>query len=144
MSNYRVHLVVDREAGERLQALPLGEPAWIVDSPKNHGDIAELWRVRPDPSHLTGITAFEDDLSAAPEMLAISVLADIDLHHGVYSHQPPYDVLRVIGARRSAELLSEAAEFGLTEVRGADSEFEVYRPEMTEPEAPRASCPLSQ
>lgn len=68
---------------------------WIVDTPSNKPVAQRLWKDRPNESHLTGITTFNDVEFSSPEELLIGELASIDLHHGAYSADPPYTVIDV-------------------------------------------------
>src|SRR5258708_4065967 len=78
-SPYKVIVVVDPEFGERLTELPVEVPVWIVDTPINTSVAHRLWQERPQPTHLTGITTFQGDLSASPEAIFIDELDMIDL-----------------------------------------------------------------
>lgn len=106
---YRVHVVLESTYGERLRELAQDEPVWVVESEMNHPVIIALRQERKGRSHLDGITSFEDDASISPQEQFISMLSTIDLHHGDYSHEPPYSVLDVIGIPWSSEI-QEALE----------------------------------
>jgi hypothetical protein len=71
---YRVHVVVDPHYGERIRNLPIGEPAWIVDSPDNHPVIQALWQERRSLDESRGVTSFKYDPDATPESWLISIL----------------------------------------------------------------------
>src|SRR5713226_8715809 len=88
---------IDRAFGDRLTALEPRAPLWIVDTSVNRGAAERLRTERPAESHLTGITLFKDDDGLSPEQLLLSELETIDLHHGIYSADPPYTVLEVRG-----------------------------------------------
>ena len=104
---YRVCIVVDRNFGERLAELARGVPVWIVDTPSNKAVAQRLWKERPNESHLTGITTFDDTESSSADELLIAELDSIDLHHGVHSATTPYTELEVLGAR-----LTDTAQAG--------------------------------
>jgi hypothetical protein len=112
---YRVHVVVDPHYGERLRALPAGEPVWVVGSPDNRPVIEALWRKREGSSHRNGITSFSYDPNGTPEAWLIGELPAIDLHHGEYSHNPPYSVLNVIGVVWSEPIGEKLGQLGFAE-----------------------------
>ena len=109
---YRVCIVVDRNFGERLAELARGVPVWIVDTPSNKAVAQRLWKERPNESHLTGITTFDDTESSSADELLIAELDSIDLHHGVHSADPPYTELEVLGARLTDTAKQALAAYG--------------------------------
>ena len=129
MPRYRVHLVVDRAFRAGEWQLPLNEPVWIVETAENRHYVTESTKARPGQDHLTGVTPFNDSPESTPEDLAVRMFSTIDLHHGEYSAEPPYDALRVIGARLSPDLVAAAGAFGLSEVNGRDFDFELRLPQ---------------
>jgi len=109
---YRVHVVVDPAYGERIRVLPTDEPVWVIDSAGNHSVIRSIWEERDGRKVLGGITSFTFDPAAGPEDWLIAELAVIDLHHGELSHDPPYSVLNVIGAKWSDRIQRELGGLG--------------------------------
>lgn len=120
---YRVHIVVDPHCGERIRNLPAGEPAWIVDSVDNHPIIQAVWQEHRDLNELTGITSFRFDPDARPEDWLVSMLGEVDLHHGEYSHDPPYSILDVIGASWSERIQAELDKYGFFEHEASPEGF---------------------
>jgi hypothetical protein len=109
---YKVRIVVDREFGERLLALPRGEPVWIVDSPANEPVVQQLWNDSPDESHLTGITAFKDMEASSPEQMLIAELGAIELHHGPDSANPPFTLIEVLGTPLTDNTKNALIQYG--------------------------------
>ncbi len=62
--------------------------------------------------HLTGITSFKYNSETAPDDWLIGILSPVDLHHGEYSHDPPYSILNVIGVEWSEKIQEELSRFG--------------------------------
>ena len=124
---YRVHVVVDPHYGERIRDLPVGEPAWVVDSIDNKPIIRTIWQQRKTTEKIEGITSFVVDGNATPEDWLISELYTIDLHHGELSHNPAYSVLNVVGIGQSDRLRKALAEIGLTEIKNTADGFEARR-----------------
>lgn len=109
---YKVHVIVDRAFGERLREIPVGEPAWIVDTDVNHEAYEAVGRERKSVNHLEGLSAFTVDSRKTPEDWLICEIATIDLHHGEWSHFPPWSVINVIGTSWSQRIQAELSGFG--------------------------------
>jgi len=112
-----------------LAELPRGVPVWIVDTPSNKPVAQHLWKERPNESHLTGITTFDDMESSSPEELLIAELDVIDLHHGPYSADPPYSVLEVLGTQLTDSVEHALAAYGFDQFRENPSGFTAIRRE---------------
>jgi hypothetical protein len=110
LSRYKVWLVVDPAFGERLTLLPVDQPVWIVDSAVNVPVMHRLRSERRTGGHLTGITSFVGAGSSNDDVL--EQIDSIDLHHGVYSADPPYSEIEVIGAAPSDEVIRRLEELG--------------------------------
>jgi hypothetical protein len=110
-----VHVVVDPEYGEHLRNLPAGEPVWIVDSQVNRSAVNLSATERNERDHTTGITRFRFNPDETPEDWLIEELWTIDLHHGPYSHDPPYAWLNVIGTSWSTSIQEALDELGFFE-----------------------------
>jgi hypothetical protein len=124
---YRIHVIVDASSGERIRDLPIEEPRWVVESADNLPIVQALWRERKTTNHLEGITSFKVDSKATPEDWLVSELSSIELHHGEFSHNPPWSVLNVIGVRWSERISSELGQFGFTEHVDTAIGFEAKR-----------------
>lgn len=108
---YRVHVVVDPHYGALILDLPVDEPAWIVDSPNNRYFIKKAVEVHRDIEHWAGITSFKFVDREKPDDRFINILWSVDLHHGEYSHDPPYSILNVIGVEWSEKIHEELGTF---------------------------------
>ncbi len=124
---YTVHVVVDPEFGERLREIPLGEPVWIADTEVNRPAYEAVGRERNPESHLVGLSSFKVERAARPEDWLISELAEIELHHGEYSHDPPWSRINVIGAKWTERIQKELARFGFTAHRATREGFEATK-----------------
>ncbi len=128
---YSVALVVDPAYGDRLGALAVAMPVWIADTPTNRAAAEALWRRAPSsiPHTASGaITTFQVQPSESRSAWARSILGDIDLHHGEYSHMPPYSALEVIGTEVTDDLREALSEYGLTEVESREDGFRASTP----------------
>ncbi len=124
---YRVHVVVDPLYGEKLGRFPSDEPIWIVDTEVNRPVVERLRRERKICNNLEGITSFKTSTDKSREDIFLEELATIDLHHGEYSHDPPYSVLNVIGAACSGTLKEALKEYGFTEYERTAEGFMTWK-----------------
>jgi hypothetical protein len=130
---YKVFVVVDRQFGERLSDLEQGVPIWIVDTPTNKPVVERFWKERPDEDHLTGITTFKDAASLSAEDKLLSLLDTIELHHGVYSADPPYTVLEVFGSQLTDNAKNVLSEYGFDKFQITSTGFASSRPKALDP-----------
>lgn len=121
-SSSRVHLIVAPEYGERLTALPPGEPAWVADTPSNKLVIQRMWS-----QEWKGITSFQVAPTATPEDWLLSVLDEVELHHGEYSQSPPYSTLQVVGTGLSRRLRTELESYGFKQFKEAPDGFLAHK-----------------
>ena len=129
---YRVALVLNQNFGE----VPLSELSkrihvWICGSPENKRATETVWAGQKEPSIEFGVTTFNYDPKEAPEQIVIDRLADIDLHHGEYSHTPPWTALEVIGAKASQEVTEALSEYGAERIETTGAGFVAYRNNQT-------------
>jgi hypothetical protein len=125
---YRVFVVVDREYGERLAEIAQKGPVWVVDTPANSAVAQRLWSSTLSHSHLNGVTTFKTRGDSSPEDTLIRELETIDLHHGVYSANPPYTILEVIGTEITERVKTELSEFGFDHFEPTLEGFRAIRP----------------
>jgi len=130
---HRVFVVVDRAYGERLAQLAKIGPVWIVDTPVNRTVAQEIWDTHPNRSYLGGVTTFKFPDGSSSEEILINELDKIDLHHGIYSANPPFRVLDVIGASVTARLKAELREFGFDNFQETPQGFRATRPIPDDP-----------
>jgi hypothetical protein len=122
LSRSKVHVIVAPDYGERLTGLPLGEPAWVADSPPNKSVLQRMWSQQRE-----GITSFQIAPTATPEDWLVSILDEVELHHGEYSQSPPYSALRVVGAALSRRLQEELESYGFKQFEDAPGGFLAHK-----------------
>jgi hypothetical protein len=129
LKSYRVAIVVDAAFGARLAALAERVHVWIRSSPANLAAAESVWRSRTNlPSSLdAGARTFTCAAGASPEEALLGVLESVDLHHGEYSHDPPWSVLEVLGCAPTAAVEVAAAEYGARVEPGPPAHFEIVR-----------------
>jgi hypothetical protein len=130
---YKVFVVVDRHFGEKLSDLEQGVPVWIVDTPTNKPVVERFWKERPNEDHLTGITTFNDAALLSAEDNLLSHLDTIELHHGVYSADPPYTVLEVFGTQLTDSAKNVLFEYGFDKFQITSTGFVTSRPKALDP-----------
>ena len=125
---YRVAIVVDPDFGPRLSSLAERLPVWVcaTDENRRHAErsrAARSWRYGED-----GVTTFRVGESDTPEAMLIGVLYMVDLHHGEYSHAPPWDTVEVFGVAATHAIREALAEYGVTEFHDTPEGFRFSRP----------------
>jgi hypothetical protein len=125
---YSVSIVLDRSYGPFLRELLKGGPVWVVDSPANRDCAQQLWSEFPAHNHLDGITVFKSGEGRSPEQILIDNMETIDLHHGIYSANPPYTVVRVVGSTLTPQVKQTLASFGFDSFTITSEGFDAVRP----------------
>ena len=109
---YGVFVIVDPNFGERLREIPIGQPVWIAGTPVNQAAYNTIGKERNITDYRIGLTSFVVNMKATPEEWLVSEIATIDLHHGEYSHKPPWSIITVIGTCWSERIKEELERFG--------------------------------
>jgi hypothetical protein len=90
----------------------------VPDTPVNKPVIERMWaQKRP------GVTSFRVDLNSGPGDWLCSILDQIELHHGEYSHLQPYSELWVIGTGISSDLRKELESYGFKKFEATPDGF---------------------
>ena len=87
-----------------------------------------LWTEFPDRDHLEGITLFRTEAQSTPQQVLIEEINTIDELHGVYSADPPYTVIQVIGCDLDSAVEQSLAGFGFDSFNLTPDGFEARRP----------------
>jgi hypothetical protein len=124
---YSVSIVLDRSYGVRLRELLNAGPVWAVDSPANRDCAQQIWAEFPARNHLHGITLFKTEYPS-PEQMLIDQMGTIDVHHGVYSADPPYTALSVVGSTLTPQVRQVLGSFGFDSFTVTDEGFRAVRP----------------
>jgi len=130
---YKVFLIVDPSFGELLSSLPPHVPVWIIESDLNSPVVERLRQERAEESHLQGITTFKQKAKLSSEEQAISMLEQVDLHHGEFSTHPPYSILEIIGCTATDVLKQELQEYGLGVSEFSEKSFIATRKVQAQP-----------
>ena len=108
---HEVAIVVDRDFSSRLSELAGTMHVWVCDTPSNRAVSEAIWDDNPIYDLESGVTTFNfpAEVSAAENVLA--VLGEVDTHHGQYSHDPPWSVIRVVGCIPNKDLIAAFTSF---------------------------------
>src|SRR6266849_3515908 len=110
-------------AGERLFSIAARMPDWIADTPRNRSAVEQHRARHPGQSGTEGVTTFKVDPNATSEDWCAQVLTNVDLHHGRYSHNPPYSVVEVFGATLTPTLRTALGDLGFHLFTARDDGF---------------------
>ena len=124
---YSVSIVLDREFGARISELLESGPVWVVDSPINRDSAQKLWAEFPSRNHLDGASIFKAALDASPAQTLFNNMETINLHHGVYSANPAYTAVNVIGCNLTSEIQEFLAAFGFNSFKRTNHGFQATR-----------------
>lgn len=123
-----VAVVVDPAYGDKLLDLAARLHVWIIDTPVNKAAAQVLWSQDGRIHSLdSGVTTFSAFVVRRPDEIVASMLETIDLHHGEYSHSPPWSVLEVYGASPSPSLAAALADYGFTDISPTPDGFRASR-----------------
>jgi hypothetical protein len=86
-----------------------------------------IWAEPGEYSLESGVTSFPQD-GEMPEELFADVVADIEIHHGVWACRPPWTVLHCYGIGLSATVRESLAEYGVNHVEARGDHFVATRP----------------
>lgn len=125
---YSVCVVLDREYGTRLSVLLEVGPVWVIDSQTNREVALKIWEEFPTRDEMDGITVLKAANDRTLEEVLINEFGTIDLHHGPYSADPPYTVIRVIGTSLTEKIKGALSEYGFDSFDIANDGFHAVRP----------------
>jgi hypothetical protein len=125
---YTISVVLNREYGAGLRELLDNGPVWAIDSPANREVAQAFWTEFPCRDHLDGLTIFRVRDNSTPEQTLIAQLDTIDMHHGIYSADPPHTVICVIGAALTATVRAAVSNYGFDSFIATNEGFRAVRP----------------
>ncbi len=125
---YCVIIIVDPLFNGDLSGLLERAPIWIADTPHNRQLAQTAWDSNPTQSHLDGLTIFTVRQERTPADWLIGNFDTIDLHHGVYSADPPFTILEVFGTPISDSIQSLLGEYGFDTLEPSQLGFRAIRP----------------
>jgi hypothetical protein len=124
---YKVAMVLDREFGNKLVALSRKIHAWVCDSPTNLKVVNKIRKDIKEFSMESGVTNFKVSKDDSAEDMFMNLIDAVDLHHGKFSHSPPWSILEVYGLRLSPVVEAKLHEFGPGKFEKMTNGFIFYR-----------------
>ncbi len=125
---HRVAIVVDRTFGQKLAELAETMHVWICDSPANSAACEFVWRsVSGDHKLDEGATRFNCLPDTPVDDVLLKIIDSVDLHHGKYSHSPPWSTIEVFGCAASPRVRVAFAEYGAELTELAPKRFNAHR-----------------
>ncbi len=124
--------MLERDFRKRPEAPSIRVPAWIVESESNTRLALRVWQERPGTSHLDGLTTFRAGEGDKPEVMFLAQIESIDLHHGRYSSDPPYNEIVSIGAVLTPSIRAALNDIGFEEHVPTEEGFTARRTRMAE------------
>lgn len=82
----------------------------------------------------SSITLFNAATSESPEQEFLSWLPTVDLHHGEYSSETPWEVMHVYGAAITDEIRQALKEYGVEKITSTEFGFRACRSNTETPE----------
>jgi hypothetical protein len=125
---HNVAVVVDPAFGNRLLELAGRVHVWLIDTPANRA-AANVVTGSEDGVNSAehGVTTFSASATEPPDAIVASMLEIIDLHHGRYSHSPPWSMLEVYGTGATPQLLAALADRDFTNISPLPDGFRASR-----------------
>lgn len=102
---------------------------WAGASDANRKAAESIWAAHPGESLESGVTTFKFNCDDSPEQILLTVIEAVDLHHGQYSHDPPWTVLEVFGASPTEEVLAAFRGYGVLRIEETPHGFNAFREE---------------
>jgi hypothetical protein len=125
----RLLVVLDPDFGNQLHEVQPDQPVWIVQSARNTPAVKALWAAPSGNLGLTDVTSFTPkEQNSEHEFLG--QLDMIDLHHGPYSSQTPYTLIRVVGAHLTEEIGAALRQLGFDTFTSTPRGFTAHRSEI--------------
>ncbi len=121
-------IVLDPALFSSVEALARTCHVWVVRAPQTENIAERFWHDHQSDGgqwNESGLTLFTG--ASTPEESLVSILGDVELHHGQYSDDPPLSVIDVLGTAMTDHIREALTELGFTEVRGTDHGFTAHR-----------------
>ncbi len=126
---HRIAIVLSDEFASTLNEIAITRHVWALRTPKTEPIAQRIWSARPavetDPLE-SGITVFNG--MGSPERDLLSVVDDVELHHGALSHDPPVSIIEVFGASATDAVRQAFDSLGFSRVEDSRNGFAAYRP----------------
>ena len=125
--SYGVAVILGESFSSDLKALAKKMHVWVPRVDTYADTIAELATQPSDYSSERGITTYIHDPEESPEETLMSLLVTIDMHHGEFSHDPPWQFMEVHGATVTDSIKEAFAPYEATTFQPTADGFLVTR-----------------
>jgi len=122
-----VTLIVTFSFSGDLLFLALNSHVWISEKSIDRDLVCEIWNNNKYQEGVGSLTTFTEVADGLPESSVADMLPTIDEHHGVYSQEPPWKTIEVIGARLTREIHEILDGLGVKSVEQTTEGFRAQR-----------------
>lgn len=118
-----VAIIVGAKSCFDLHEISGSMEVWAPNLPEYKQAAERIRETMPESS----ITLFKAATSESPEQEFLSLLSTVDLHHGEYSSETPWEVMHVYGAGITVEITQALKEYGVEEITPTEFGFRACR-----------------
>ena len=105
---YTIYLILDAHFGEQVLDIAQKHHVWLCDTEINRLATANFKSEHGNrPWNESGITLFQIDANSTQDDIFLDIIRTVAEHHTVYSHNPTWQKLVVIGAECSEMILAD-------------------------------------
>lgn len=122
-----VVVIVDAAFGDQLFEIAARHDIWIVPSDANRTAAEELRKYRKEDGRSESVTIWSTMIPASTTEDWVAILDLIDLHHGIYSADPPVDALSVYGAGATAGITAALGQYDYGIVKSTTLGFIAFK-----------------
>jgi hypothetical protein len=123
----KVILVLDRNYGSEPSSVPAEGHIWLIESPANREAAASYRALHGASTSENSVTTFKAAADDTGSEVCLKMLDTIDLHHGVYSADPPYSVLEIVGAPLNRTMKAALEGLGFSRFESTVNGFRARR-----------------
>src|SRR5205814_3066621 len=116
-NEYVVAIILDPEFGSKLRSVAERYDLWAVCGPENRAAIEELWRAKAAGELLHDFTIWSNPFDLTSCEAWSKIIEDVELHHGVFSHDPPVATLEIFGVLVSTVAIQALADYEYSSIQ---------------------------
>jgi hypothetical protein len=124
---YKIAIVCDPHFGDRLISLAQEMPVWVCESKDNDVIVSKYCTAHPEKTIERGIIRFRPPLMWSHEENFEDLLYSVDIHHGEYSHSPPWSELWIYGLEYTPLIDKVVAAYSPKRIEQCNDHFKVIR-----------------
>lgn len=116
---HKVAVVVSADAAASLATLARRCPVWVIGMPETEATAQDARRLGGD------VTVFSADVD--PEASLLSIIDEVELHHGAESYDPTVSVIEVLGTSPTDAIRERFRSLGFSQLDPAPNGFVARR-----------------